>query len=295
MKFNKIAAMLAVCIGSLGSAAFGATVNQVLVSGINEFQDTDVERILRAGEVVTSGNFQTGDIIQAILRFDTINATSITDLLDFNGGPFPNTYQLTAFSELKIKDIVDVPTLGAGSCAALGFCRLVFEPSGNLSDINSFADLYERVPADASNAWSTTVAPQDGIDRVLAQTFIASVGIGEADDFWYADSLVDIGAAASLVEGSPQAAQGVLGLSVLDNPGGLPVDPNGIQSGAMGTFHDVVGNLSAYQRSQQVNQGWLVSSNTSIAFAVVPEPGTLALVGIALAAIGAGSARRRKI
>jgi hypothetical protein len=298
MKLNKMAATLAVCAATLSTTAFGsALVNQTLfVPGINEFQDTDAERILRNGTPIVSGNFQVGDVIQTILRFDTINNQSITDLIQVNGGPLPNFYQLTAFSELQVGSIVDVPTLGAGSCAATGFCRLIFTPTGNLSSANSFADLYERdTDGGATNAFSLSVSPTDAINRILAQTFIASVGLFDSDDFWYADTLLDIAAAAALAEGAPQQAAGVFGLSVLANPGLLPVTANAIQSGATGTWHDVVGNVSAYQRSPGVNEGWLVSSNTSLAFTnQVPEPGTLALVGLALAGMGVGAAKRRQ-
>ncbi len=273
-KTSLVAASFAIlALASFGSKA--AVINGQFIQGVNQIEDTDVERIVDStGAVKTSGNFAVGDTIQTILRWNTVNATMISD-------PLPSPYQLTTYAELTVSSITD---LGGG------VSDITFAPSGNLG-AGVFANIYERTSA-AQPSFNQTVAPSTGIANVMGQTLLAQLGIGEADDFWTVRTLLDIAAAAGLDAQDPQVSNGQFGLSVLTNPGNLPIQANGIV-GADGNLHAVVGNASAYQRGPGINTGWLVGSNTTAQFNV-PEPGPIALLGLGLAVMGGLSLARKK-
>lgn len=259
--------------------ANSAQINSMFTVGINTAQDQDADRILRFNattgsyDVVTSGNFQVGDVFQAILRFDSVNSNTISDSL-------PSPYALFAYSEVKINSITPNSSFGGYD--------VTFAPANiNLSG-GAMIALYERTSGSATNPF--TSAPNAGISYIQTLTSIATFGLGDTDDFWTASIPVLIEGLDNPL-GSGQNPSGVFGLSVLTNPGMLPIQSNGIQSGATGTYHDVIGDASAFPRETGVNTGWLVSTNTNVSFNV-PEPTELALMGIGL--IGMSLGRRKK-
>jgi len=270
-------AILGMALGSAPSSA--AFINGLLQYGENQFQDSDQERFIDAeGAVKTTGNIVVGDTIQSILRFTDVNGVTVSDEPGY-GAP----YQLTAIAELKVAAII---TAGLPD----GYGTLVFTPSGNLG-AGVFANIYERT----SNVlgYDATIDPGTAISQISALSFVASVGLGEADDFWVATTLLDLTGVGAALPGSPQAANGVAGLSFLANPGGLPYFTNGMLSPIDGKYHDLVLSASAYVRDTNVNTGWLVSSNTEARFAV-PEPASMALMSLGLL-LGGRIARRRRV
>lgn len=285
MKLKKIASTVLAVAAFAGMAASpsvsqAATVNTLFVPGTNQIQDQDAERVLRGESVVTSGVFAVGDVIESILRFDTTNGSAIADTL-------PAPYQLTGYSQLRIAGIQDLPDAVPGQ----NLVRLHFGATGNLG-AGVLAELYERTSA-LQPGFSAGAAPATGIANILAQTLIAEFGLNGTDDFWYSDTINDIGVVAGFTRGSGQAAAGVFGLTALNNPGALPIIVNGILSPIDGNLHDVVGDVSIYGREVGVNPDWLVSSNINAAFNAVPEPGALSLLGLSLLGLGT-SMRRRK-
>jgi hypothetical protein len=299
MKFSKFAKQaLAVAFAGLvavPAVSHAALINALLTPGVvNELEDRDAERVVDAqGNVVTSGNFQVGYQIQSILRFEDANAAAISDSL-------ASPYKLTSYSELLIAGITGVQTIGGVdvptnvACAAADAkCALVMAPTGNLG-AGVMANLYEGPSFDQN------VAPATGIAGVQSNTLITQVGIAKSTDFWFAivsNNAIpgnQIGAIAAATDArSGQAGQFIFGLSVISNPGGLWYEPQQM-TGTFGNQHDVIGNGSAFARTPTgVDSGWLLSSNTLIQF-VVPEPGSLALVGALVVAAGVASTRRKQ-
>ncbi|TAK90373.1 MAG: PEP-CTERM sorting domain-containing protein [Burkholderiaceae bacterium] len=284
MKISKYLASLVV-FGTAFTplASHAAIINSLFSPGINEVQDSDAERVLREGRVITSGSLAVGDVIQSILRFDTANGGFISDTL----GP---PYQLTGYSELRIAAIVS----GTGPGGL--FDTLFFAPTGSANmglDPRAMVRIYERTTA-LQPSFNLNVAPATGIANVFGQTFLASFGFGEVGDYWFSTVLTGttIDAIASSSAGQGQSPNGVFGLSTLDNPGGLPIADDGILSPISLLMHDIVGDTSIFARENRVDSGWLVSSNINASFAVVPAPNTSALLGLAL--VGMFMLRRRK-
>lgn len=272
------AVLLSVGLGFSSPVANAAVINSMFNVGINTIQDQDVERILRevngTTTVVTSGQFEVGDVIESILRFDSVNTITIGDEL-------PAPYQLIGYSQLRVNAIND---LGGGNV------QLIFGATGDLG-AGVMVELYERTSG-AIPGYQATVDPDVAIANITAHTLLAEFGLADATDFWVAVALNDIGIVAGLEPGAGQGAAGEFGISVLTNAGGLPIIPDGVLSPVSNLFHDVVGDLSIFPRETGVNAGWLVSSNINATFAV-PEPGILGLLGLALAGLGF-SMRRRK-
>src|SRR4029453_16286686 len=108
------------------------------VTGVNEIEDTNVDRILRDGVVIESGTFQPGDVVESLLRFNTVNNQNI------NVAVGDLTYQLTAYATLTIVSVTD--TLGE-TCDIGDACVAVTNPIVSVYEIDNSTDYLAQAPA----------------------------------------------------------------------------------------------------------------------------------------------------
>jgi hypothetical protein len=309
MKLNRLsgktlAAMAFGCLAWVSTATYAAAdLNSVLQTGTNEVQDSDAERVLRTtstsggfttGTSITSGGFLVGDVIQSILNFNTVNGSAFSSYWAAVGGTLPNGYELNGISELKIASIYDLTTStpyntpGTGPATLTDDLVLTFAAAGALTN-NSLVDIYEGILD-----YNAGAAPATGLSGVAGGDLIVQLGLNGLDDFWTSSTINDIGVIAGATQGSGQQASGVFGLTALTNAGSVPIATNGILSPIDDLYHDVVGDASIYARETGVNDGWLVSSNINAAFNTsVPEPATLALLGLGVLGLGATTRRKK--
>jgi hypothetical protein len=287
-RIHVILLLLSISVGFetyMGTAHASVALNSKLQDGVNTLQDLDFERILRVVggvETYVTGQIQAGDILEAALSFDTLNALNLKTQL------FNTNYQFTAYSRVIVQSVDN--------------------PGGPLSNFNFLPGLGGNVAIEVYE--NTVSAPLDfvspdtaavSIANAKSGTLVATLGFQDADDFWVAlGAPVNTALLTSTLPGQLIPGQFFFGLSVLSNPGGLNIVDEGVvannlRTGQLNIPVDVQGGGQLKGKPTDVlgvsAQGWHVETDTTINFrsAVIPEPTSIfvwALLTGALSFVG---------
>ena len=274
--------LLGAIFGGLAAASFGIQANVFnslyFDNSLNMFKAADAGRTIdTSSEAKSSGYFMVGGVIKGIPQFNPVNTPTVSD-------DYHPPYQ---WNEYVKTDFANITDLGNGAA------DIVFTPSGNLGAI-IFADLRKQNSAfktafsqSAASATAATAAAAN----VTTETLLAHLGVNQTDNFWTANTGLDIGTAAGSAISNLLASNGDFGPNMISDSRRLPAFSDKYH-GAEGNFRNVAGHARAYQRHPDIDNCLLFSSDASASF-VVPEPTPIALLGLGLATLALTLRRKR--
>lgn len=286
-KFGMAVAIAVASFGLSAATAQASPVSSYFTGGYNLVEDDSNEYIFRATdngyEIVTTGNIQVGDVLAQILDFPIINGTNIDSAgLEFTGIALN---VVTNLSPTKIIDpigpipaytAVDI-TFGAASAdqwlglTGINLGSYSFDTTGLISLL--FGDTSNDLNIN-TQAWPASVGTATNGDLLIA------LALSDLDDYLVsADVPLDIGVfAPDGAEVPGVTTYGTFGYQLSVAYEGLP---GSIISDVDGSGTNLVTNRPSIAA---------VIDDTQASFQYVPEPGSLALLGIGF--LGLSAVRR---
>lgn len=283
MKLKFLAASLAM-LGAVGSANA-----LTLFSGVNLLEDDNREYLIKGTGNTNANTIEIGDSLRGVIEFGKIEQINAPF-----GSINPISPELTGIFQTYVKDIVDYDLDGqiddiiwgasANFEAAYGAGAMVslFLGGTNL-DLNS-----------CSSIANCELAATDGALWAVA-------GFGDVDDQWISiNSNLNWGLVTTLAASTKVAAVNYA-LSVLTNNTGYTLDEQALDCIPTGGMFlcagdgktDIIGSGDVLG-GRGLTNGYGARSDIDATLNAIPEPESIALMGIALAGLGFSARRRQK-
>ncbi len=312
MKKRQLAAIALTGGLALAGSANAASINSLLLPGINLLQDNSAEYLLNCeysspndvlGSCSREGNtlLEVGDRLRGIFDIEKITPFGIGDQ-NVEGPELTGIFEIQVLSSIfddkgnadpsdDSWDFIFGPSASFQSeLDGLGFSNT---GSAMVALFEDAADDYNRVNCDGGGAGGDD-AETDCVPTATGGTPFWMFGLDGVDDFWQAfDILSNDVSVIGTTAGS--AGEFNVALSLQDNPSGPMLnpqdcfldDPDSIQ---------IIAEACGSGRLLQNNIGSDFDSLDDFAFQVdvVPTPATIALLGLGLLGLGASTRRNKK-